>query len=228
MSRAVVLVSGGIDSATCLGLASQSHDEVLALSFDYGCKASERELACARALVRKFGAEYMGLSIVDFSKWGGSALTDPESDVPLERHEGVGVTYVPARNTIFLSIAASVAEAKGYETIYIGVHADDYEGYPDCRPEYIESMRKTLSLGMDHHIDIVTPLLYMSKAEIVLLSRQLGIEAHEAWSCYQGNDSPCGKCSSCRIRLAAEAEADKLDSSIAKEFLAKFRMIVRG
>jgi len=206
---AVVLLSGGVDSATCVGIARRKHSTVFALSIDYGQKAKP-ELQKARFLAERFECQHIIISGLDFSTWGGSCLTDAKIDIPPRKSTGVGVTYVPARNTVLIGIAASVAESVGARYVYIGVHSDDYEGYPDCRPEYIGAMKAALFLGTGAGINLIAPLQYMNKAEIINLSRTFGITYEETWSCYAGGGVPCGVCSSCRNRLQAEKIADSM------------------
>ena len=213
--KGVILLSGGLDSSTVLYQAKVDGCDLFALSFDYG-QRHRRELAAADAIARLAGvAEYQ---VVDFNLqlWGGSALTDTKIDLPRDRSmaemaENMPITYVPARNTIFLSFALAYAETKGAERVYIGVNALDYSGYPDCRADYIAAMQEVFRLGTKQGregepIAIVAPLINLKKTEIIELGNSLGVPWEKTWSCYAGEELACGVCDSCRLRLAAFAE----------------------
>ena len=213
--KGVILLSGGLDSSTVLYQAKVDGCDLFALSFDYG-QRHRRELAAAAAIARLAGvAEYQ---VVDFNLqlWGGSALTDTKIDLPRDRSmaemaENMPITYVPARNTIFLSFALAYAETKGAERVYIGVNALDYSGYPDCRADYIAAMQEVFRLGTKQGregepIAIVAPLINLKKTEIIELGNSLGVPWEKTWSCYAGEELACGVCDSCRLRLAAFAE----------------------
>ena len=217
-AKAVVLYSGGLDSTTCLAMAAKEGFTPYAMSFSYGQRHSY-ELDVARNNARRFGAEEHLVVEFDLRLMGGSALT-ADIDVP---KDGVGndipVTYVPARNTIFLSFALGWAEVLGAFDIYIGVNALDYSGYPDCRPEYIASFENLANLatkaGVEQtgHFRIHTPLISMTKADIIEAGVKLGVDYGLTHSCYDPgtNGLSCGKCDSCRLRLKGFAEAGRRD-----------------
>jgi 7-cyano-7-deazaguanine synthase len=215
--KAVVLLSGGLDSSTVLYQAQADGFECYALSFDYG-QRHRTELQAAQAIAA--AAQVAGHQIVTFNlrAWGGSALTDDQIDLPQDRDlatmsQGIPVTYVPARNTIFLSFALSYAEALVAQRVYIGVNALDYSGYPDCRPDYIAAMQTVFNLGTKvgregAGIEITAPLVSLHKTEIIQLGNRLGVPWAKTWSCYTDGGSgavamACGQCDACRLRLAA-------------------------
>lgn len=206
--KAVVLFSGGLDSTTLLASALAQGYQAYTLSFDYG-QRHQSELKAALALSRQMGARDHKVISLDLRAIGGSALTDDGIAVPERSSEGIPVTYVPARNTVFLSIAMGYAEVLGAHSIFIGVNAVDYSGYPDCRPEYIAAFQKMADLatreGVEgESINIETPLIELSKAEIIQLGISLGVDYAKTVSCYQADSSgkACGKCDSCRLRQA--------------------------
>jgi len=215
--KAVVLVSGGLDSATVLATANDQGYDCYALSFDYGQRQIS-ELNAARAVAKAHGAidhKVVRLSLNDF---GGSALTDDSIDVPEEETEGIPVTYVPARNTVFLSLALGWAEVLGADEIFIGVNAVDYSGYPDCRPEFIEAYEKMANLATKAGVEgqklsIQTPLMSLTKAEIIKLGTSVGVDYSLTVSCYQADDDgqACGKCDSCRLRAKGFEDAGVAD-----------------
>ncbi len=219
--QAVVLLSGGTDSSTTLAVARHEGFACHALSFDYG-QRHRHELDAARAVARSLGAEHHRIIRMDLRVLGGSALTD-EIDVPKDRGpqeiaEWIPITYVPARNTIFLSFALGYAEVHGATDIFIGVNAVDYSGYPDCRPEYIQAFEAMANLatkmGVEgHRITIHTPLIKMTKAQIVQRGAELGVDWSLTWSCYDpdAGGRPCGHCDSCLIRAAGFDEAGITD-----------------
>ena len=203
---AVVLLSGGLDSATCLAIAAEQGFRCYALSLDYG-QRHRSELIAAENVARSMGAELKVISL-DLRAFGGSALTD-DIDVPEEEGDGIPVTYVPARNTIMLSLALAWAEVLGAGDIFIGVNAVDYSGYPDCRPEFINAYEEMANLatkaGVEgHRLIIHTPLIDLSKADIIRQGSELGVDYGLTVSCYQADDEgrACGVCDSCRIRAA--------------------------
>jgi len=203
---AVVLLSGGLDSATVLAMAKESGFRCHALSVDYG-QRHRSELDAAENVSRAFSAELKTIQL-DLRTFGGSALTD-DIDVPEEESEGIPVTYVPARNTIMLSLALAWAEVLGAGDIFIGVNAVDYSGYPDCRPEFINAYEEMANLATKagvtgHRLTIHTPLLDLSKADIIQQGTDLGVDYALTVSCYQadGQGRACGVCDSCRIRIA--------------------------
>jgi 7-cyano-7-deazaguanine synthase len=218
--KAVILLSGGLDSSTVLYLAKSEGYSCHALSFDYQ-QRHRRELASARAIAIAAGVIEHQVVNFDLRLWGGSALTDDQLALPQDRDlaamsESIPITYVPARNTIFLSFALAYAEAIGAIRVYIGVNALDYSGYPDCRPDYIDSMQSVFQLGSKQGregspIKIITPLIDLKKTEIIQLGDRLGVPWIKTWSCYSGDQVPCGICDSCRLRLAAFAELGLVD-----------------
>lgn len=213
--KAVILLSGGLDSSCVLYQAKALGFSCYAISFDYQ-QRHRRELEAAVAIAHSAGVVDHQLVKFDLRQWGGSALTDDSIDLPSRRcatemAQSIPVTYVPARNTIFLSFALAYAETVGAQQVYIGVNALDYSGYPDCRPDYIQAMQEVFRLGTKQGregqaITIVTPLINLRKTEIIHLGNQLGVPWEQTWSCYAGGDSACGVCDSCRLRLLAFAE----------------------
>jgi 7-cyano-7-deazaguanine synthase len=220
MAKAVVLLSGGLDSSTVLYQARQDGYDCYALSFDYQ-QRHRRELAAAQQVAQAAGAIEHQVVSFDLRIWGGSALTDRSIDLPIERDlaqmaQGIPVTYVPARNTIFLSFALAYGEAVGADRIYLGVNALDYSGYPDCRGDYLAAMQQAFDLGTKRGregqpIAITAPLIELRKTEIIQLGNRLGVAWADTWSCYDGGDRACGVCDSCRLRLAAFAELGLVD-----------------
>lgn len=205
---AVVLLSGGLDSTTCLAEALDAGFDCYALSFDYGQRHTA-ELTAARRIAASAGVNDHKTVRIDFDGMGGSALTDDSIDVPEQPSDGIPSTYVPARNTLFLSAALGWAEVLGAQAIYIGVNAIDYSGYPDCRPEFIKAFERMAALatkvGVEGHpIEIRTPLMHKSKAEIIQRGTALGVDYAQTVSCYQADDEAraCGSCDACRLRRA--------------------------
>lgn len=215
--KAVVLLSGGLDSATALACARSQGFDCYALSFEYG-QRHNAELKAATQVARSQGAiEHRTISL-DLGAFGGSALTDNRIDVPTSPTEGIPVTYVPARNTVFLSLALAWAEVLGADDIFIGVNAVDYSGYPDCRPEYIKSYEVMANLatkrGVEgHKLGIHTPLINLSKADIIRMGIKLGVDYSVTVSCYSADSQgrACGKCDSCRLRSKGFADAGVAD-----------------
>ncbi len=208
---AVVLVSGGLDSATCLAIARAEGFRCHALSFRYG-QRHQAELTAAARVARQLGAAEHRVMQIDLGAFGGSALTDDAIAVPEDGAAGqaIPVTYVPARNTVFLSFALAWAEVLGAHDIYIGVNAVDYSGYPDCRPEFIAAYERMANLATRAGVEdaeplrIRTPLIDLTKAEIVRRGTALGVDYGATVSCYQADESgaACGRCDSCRLRRA--------------------------
>ena len=216
-TKAVVLLSGGLDSVTTLAIAQAQGYECFALSFSYG-QRHDAELGAASKIAQQYQvSEHLVLNI-DLGRMGGSALTDTSIDVPRQQGSGIPVTYVPARNTVFLSYALAWAEVLNAEAIFIGVNAVDYSGYPDCRPEYIEAFQTMARLatraGVEGQtISIKTPLIHLSKAHIIKKGTELGVDYASTVSCYQADDQgqACGECESCRLRKAGFAAAGITD-----------------
>lgn len=215
--KAVILVSGGLDSTTVLAMARQQGFRCFTLSFDYGQRA-QAELAAARRCSTQLGAEQHKVVKLDLRTIGGSALTDDSINVPEEQTTGIPVTYVPARNTVFLSIALGWAEVLEAQDIFIGVNAVDYSGYPDCRPEYIEAFEKMANLATKAGVEgkylrINKPLIHLSKAEIIREGVAVGVDYAQTVSCYQASVDglACGKCDSCRLRKAGFEQAGIAD-----------------
>ena len=205
--KAVVLVSGGLDSSTVLALALQQGYRCYTLSFDYG-QRHRSELEAAKRVSELMKVEEHKIVRLDLGTIGGSALTDTTIDVPEQETAGIPVTYVPARNTVFLSIALGWAEVLEADTIFLGVNAVDYSGYPDCRPEYISSFEAMANLatraGVEgNELSIQAPLMDMTKGEIISAGTSLGVDYSQTVSCYQASIEglACGKCDSCRLRI---------------------------
>ncbi|MEO8028204.1 MAG: 7-cyano-7-deazaguanine synthase QueC [Bryobacteraceae bacterium] len=220
--KAVCLLSGGLDSSTCLGVARRDGFEAYALSFDYG-QRHKIELDAAARVARVFGAKEHRTVVIDLRAFGHSALT-ADIDVPKGRSEdqmghGIPVTYVPARNTIFLSYALAWAEVLEASDIFIGVNALDYSGYPDCRPEFIDAFTRMANLataaGVEGRtrIEIHAPLMHLNKAGIVRLAAEVGVDFRLTHSCYDpgANGRACGECDSCLLRAKGFAEAGMID-----------------
>ncbi len=211
--RSVVLLSGGLDSATALALARARGDVCYTLSFDYG-QRHRAELAAGARVSAALGAKEHRVMTLPIGELGGSALTDTSIQVPESGGDGIPVTYVPARNTVFLSLALAWAEVLEADAIVIGVNAVDYSGYPDCRPEFIAAFEKLANLATKRgieggHVTIDAPLVQLSKADIVRRGIELGVDYSLTVSCYRADDAgrACGRCDSCRFRAAGFAEA---------------------
>ena len=219
--RAVVLLSGGLDSATCLLVARSEGFAVHALSFDYG-QRHRVELERARSLARRYGAAEHRVLRLDLPDRGGSALTDPSAEIPKDAlgREPIPATYVPARNTLFLAHALAWAEPLGARDIFLGANALDYSGYPDCRPEFLEAFERMANLATKAGVEgtspfrIRAPLLRMTKKEIVLLAQALGLDFSLTSSCYDPDPAgrPCGRCDSCLLRARGFREAGVPDA----------------
>jgi 7-cyano-7-deazaguanine synthase len=214
---AVVLLSGGLDSATVLAIARSEGFEIIALSFRYG-QRHDVEIKAAQAIAKRAGVQRHVIVDIDLRVFGGSALTDdvavPKGRSADEMSHGIPITYVPARNTIFLSYALALAEVSMADNIYIGVNAVDYSGYPDCRPEYIEAFEEMANLatkaGVEgRHLTIHTPLMHQSKSEIITRGTKLGVDYGATFSCYDpdADGTSCGECDACQLRLNGFAEA---------------------
>ena len=217
LPTAIALLSGGLDSATAAALAQEAGDRVIGLSFDYG-QRHRRELEAAAAVADALGlAEHHTIS-VNLAAWGGSALTDNRIAVPSDgvQTDVIPSTYVPGRNTVFIAIGLSLAEARGAERLVLGVNAVDYSGYPDCRPDYLQAFQTLADLGSKagregHGTRLWAPLVTWSKTTIVQEALRLGVPIETTWSCYSGGEQPCGVCDSCRIRDAALRDAGRPD-----------------
>lgn len=219
-SKAVILLSGGLDSTTCLAIAKHQGFDLSALTLNYG-QRHDFELKSAQKIVDHFKIKNHSVVNIDLAQFGGSALTD-EIDVPKDRSESemtdIPITYVPARNTVFLSLALAWAETINAFNIFIGVNVLDYSGYPDCRPEYIAAFEKTANLATKAGVSgerfkIHTPLINMKKSEIILNGLKLGVDYSLTSSCYDPlkNGTPCGHCDACILRLKGFQEADAID-----------------
>jgi 7-cyano-7-deazaguanine synthase len=215
-NKAVVLLSGGLDSATTLYYAQDQGYQCQCLLFDYG-QRHNKELGQAKRIAEKARCQYYVLKIQ--MPWQGSALLDRSLNLPQGRKnisKEIPATYVPSRNIIFLSFAASFAEAVGAKAVFIGANAVDYSGYPDCRPEFYEAYQKALDTGtktgVEHHkIRIYTPLIRKTKSQIIRLGKKLDVPYELTWSCYAGGKRPCGKCDSCILRAKGFKEAGIVD-----------------
>jgi len=209
MSSAVVLLSGGLDSTVTAAQALDDGFDVHALTIQYG-QRHERELRAAREVARAVDAREHEVLDIDLSAFGGSALTDDEIDVPHDRSEdeideGIPVTYVPARNLVFLSVAGSFAETRDADRVYIGANAVDFSGYPDCRPTFIEAFENALRMGTKRGVEgdpiqIEAPLINLPKERIVELGMDLDAPLEHTWTCYEGGEQQCGTCDACQLR----------------------------
>jgi len=220
MTRAVVLLSGGLDSATVLAIARARGCECYGLSFDYG-QRHRIELDAAQRVATSLGATAHRLVRLDIGWMGGSALTDTDLDVPHRPSDGIPITYVPARNSIFLSIALGWAEVLNARDIFIGVNAVDYAGYPDCRPQFIQAFQNLANLGTRAGVEgdgfvVHAPLINLSKAEIITAGAQLGVDYALTQSCYEPDAAgrACGTCDSCRLRAQGFAAAGVPDPTL--------------
>jgi len=215
MKKAVVILSGGMDSTTAAYIAKSEGYEIVALHFDYRQRTQKREHEAFDAICNTL--EVVNRYVIDlpfFEQIGASALTDKSIDVPTGGIEaGVPVTYVPFRNGIFLSIAAAVAEKEGAEALYIGVVEEDSSGYPDCRENFIDAIERAIDLGTKDETKIVikTPLVHLKKEDIVKTAIEYGVPLELTWSCYKNEDEACGVCDSCRLRLKGFEKAGLKD-----------------
>ena len=215
---AIVLLSGGLDSATCLAIARHQGFDCYALAFDYG-QRHKVELEASQRVAHALGAKAHRIVSLDLTQFGGSALTDNSIDVPTDGvQEGIPVTYVPARNTIMLSLSLAWAEVLGAQDIFVGVNAVDYSGYPDCRPAYIQAFENMANLATKAQVEgakltIHAPLMHQSKADIIQQGHQLGVDYALTVSCYQADTEgrACGVCDSCRLRQAGFEAAGVAD-----------------
>jgi len=220
MSEAIVLLSGGLDSATLLAVAKEKGHDIVALTFDYGQK-HKRELDSARKIAKHLKVKEHIVLPLDLGRLLRSSLTQKALPIPDGRSEiddptGIPSTYVPARNIVFLSIATSIAESRGAERIFIGVNAVDFSGYPDCTPYFIAAFQRAINVGTKsgkegRAIRLETPLIHLSKAQIIGKAVRLKVPLELTWSCYKGGKKACGKCDSCRLRLKGFAHAGVKD-----------------
>jgi 7-cyano-7-deazaguanine synthase len=227
MNPHLVILSGGLDSTVCMALAARRAERSpLALTFDYG-QRHRTEIDRAAGIAGYYRSEHLVVHL-DTSAWGGSALTDLTREVPraadgagdpVDPSSSIPSTYVPARNSIFLSVALGVAEARDLDAVWIGVNAIDYSGYPDCRPEFIDAFRRVAATGQKRGvegrpIEIVTPLIESTKGGIVRTGLDLGAPLDLTWSCYQGGDHPCQECDACVLRARGFAEVGVPDPAL--------------
>ena len=228
MKKAVVLLSGGLDSATTTAIAGADGYEVIALSFRYG-QRHQKELQAAQKIAKALDIKEHFVVDVNLSQWGGSSLTDESLVLPQDglQPDIIPSTYVPGRNTVFIAIALSLAEAKNAQAIYLGINAVDYSGYPDCRPEYLAAYQKLANLSSKVGIEglapqLIAPLVQDSKVDTIRRALNLGVPIAETWSCYSGKDKPCGLCDSCRIRDRALIEVGRADlaTSVGKKLIS--------
>ena len=205
----IALLSGGLDSATATAIAIQAKHQVIGLSFDYG-QRHRRELEAAKELAKEFNLIEHQIIKIDLARWGGSSLTDEKQKLPLGgvKKGVIPNTYVPGRNTVFIAIGLSLAEARGAKNLVLGINAMDYSGYPDCRPDYLEAYQNLANLSSKkaregNSIKLWAPLITWNKVKIIEKAYSLGIPIEKTWSCYAGGDQPCEECDSCRIRNEA-------------------------
>lgn len=219
MKKAIVLLSGGLDSTTALYVAkSEGFGELYALTFEYGQK-HDKELQSSRAVAKAAGVKEHKVVNLLLNQWDGCSLTDPNMEIEDgdAARTDIPATYVPARNMVFLSVAASWADALGITDIFIGVSEVDYSGYVDCREEFIKAMENAINLGtvvgaeQKRHITIHAPFMHMTKADEIRLGTRLGVDYSQTWTCYRGDEKPCGTCDSCLLRAKAFKEAGLKD-----------------
>ncbi|MDJ0510576.1 MAG: 7-cyano-7-deazaguanine synthase QueC [Crocosphaera sp.] len=210
---AIVLLSGGLDSATSAAIAIELGYDVIALSLRYG-QRHQRELEAAKIIAQTLNISQHYLIDVNIAQWGGSSLTDTSQSLPQTGVDPniIPSTYVPGRNTIFIALALSLGEAKGAEAIFLGINAVDYSGYPDCRPDYLQAYQTLANLSSKAGLEgkapqLLAPLIQKTKVDIVKDAVRLGVPIDKTWSCYRGEEEPCGLCDSCRIRDRALIEA---------------------
>ena len=213
----IALLSGGLDSAVATGIAKEAGQEVIGLSFDYG-QRHRRELEAASDLAMYLKIKEHQILDINLASWGGSSLTDFKQTIPTKGvSEGViPNTYVPGRNTVFIAIGLSLAEARGASRLVLGINAMDYSGYPDCRPDYLEAYQRLANLSSKagregDGVNIWAPLIHWQKVDIVKKALKLSIPIEKTWSCYKGGKTACGMCDSCRIRDAALTQAGRSD-----------------
>jgi 7-cyano-7-deazaguanine synthase len=223
-NRAIILLSGGIDSTVTLYLTKKYGYKLLALIFDYG-QRHNREVISAQKIAKLNRIKYYITKIPLF--WAKSSLTRKDMKIPFNRNlnkEEIPSTYVPARNLIFLSYAVSLAESMSVKKIFIGAHIQDYSGYPDCRPEFFDSFEQTLNLGIkEKGIKIIAPLINRTKKEIIKMGLSLGVPFQLTWSCYQGGFQPCLRCDSCRYRMQAFKDLNLIDPLLKRNHIQRWR-----
>ncbi len=213
----IALLSGGLDSSTAAAIAKEAGDNVIGLSFDYG-QRHRKELIAAKHLANHLELSEHKIIKVNLGAWGGSSLTDPEYSIPSSgiKKDVIPNTYVPGRNTVFIALGLSLAEARGGNKLVLGVNAMDYSGYPDCRPDYLEAYQRLANLANKtgregRGIKLWAPLIDWEKTTIIKEALRLGIPIQKTWSCYNGGENACGLCDSCRIRDDALRKLDRLD-----------------
>ncbi len=213
--KAVCIISGGMDSALSSTIAKKEGYDIIALHFNYAQRTQDKELECFNLIAKDLEVQESYIIDLDFFKQiGATALIGNKFDVPTDGIKpGVPITYVPYRNGIFLSIAAAIAQKHNARAIYIGVVEEDSSGYPDCRESFIKSIENSINLGLkdDTNLEIKTPLIHLSKAQIVSKAIELGVKLEHTWSCYKNSDKACGVCDSCRLRLKGFKEAGVVD-----------------
>lgn len=212
--RAIVLLSGGMDSLVTVAIAKNENDEVFFLHANYGQRTEKKEKECFQNLVAFYHPKDILEADIGFlAQIGGTSLIDKSMDIPVEKSNSIPSTYVPFRNAHLICIAVSWAEVIHADRIYIGAVEEDSSGYPDCREAFYNSMTQTIALGTkdDTHIEIITPVIHKTKAEIVRIGQSLNAPFEISWSCYQNNDKACGVCDSCKLRLKAFHEAGLVD-----------------
>jgi len=227
LKKAVVILSGGMDSTLCAFKAKEMGYEIVPLHFNYGQRTQSRELKAFRDICNflQLQTKYE-IDLDFFSKIGASALTDKTIEVPTKGIKpGVPITYVPFRNGIFISIATAVAEKEKAEAIFIGVVEEDSSGYPDCKESFISSQERAINLGTKDqtNIKIITPLIHLKKEDIVAEALKLGVPLEQTWSCYQNEERACGVCDSCRLRLKGFKKAGEVDRI---EYVDNFRIVL--
>ncbi len=213
----IALLSGGLDSTTAAALAKEANQKVIGLSFDYG-QRHRRELKAASDLANFLKLHEHQIINVNLAKWGGSSLTDDTQEIPISgiSENKIPNTYVPGRNTVFIAIGLSFAEARGANQLVLGINAMDYSGYPDCRPDYLEAFQNLANLSSKagregNGIKLWAPLIHLSKVEIIQQALRLNIPIERTWSCYKGQNKACGICDSCRIRDEALIKIGRAD-----------------
>ncbi|MCD6097716.1 7-cyano-7-deazaguanine synthase QueC [bacterium] len=214
--KAIILLSGGLDSTTTLAVAIDRGFEILPLHLNYRHRAEKKELEAFDAILNHYGIERrLVVELPFFSRFEKRGLVNPELDLSAESYNDSRLSYLPFRNGVMLAIATAVAEEEEAEAIFTGVMEEDSSGYPDCREKFIQDFQKAISSGTKKgNITVITPIIHMKKSEVVLLGKRLGVPFHLTWSCYEGGESPCGRCASCLLRRSAFEEAGVNDPLI--------------